>query len=93
MPPVLAWRPWQKKGFRNNHRQQQWYHRKSDSGNYNRRHLAFIYTHEEIVDAIQFYKNRGQEKIEEHEQVGRKIREQYFEPVTYETTRKFLHLN
>ena len=50
------------------------------------------YTHEEIVDAIQFYKNRGQEKIEEHEQVGRKIREEYFEPVTGEGVRRFLGL-
>ncbi|MCK4830474.1 hypothetical protein KA005_82920, partial [bacterium] len=40
------------------------------------------YTHEEIVDAIQFYKNRSPKKIKEHEEAGKRIREEYFEPVT-----------
>ena len=48
------------------------------------------YTHEEIVDAIQFYQNRSSEKIKKHEEAGRRIREEYFEPVTEEGVRRFL---
>ena len=46
------------------------------------------YTSEEIAEAIQFYKNRSSEKIKEHEEVGRRIREEYFEPVAREGVRK-----
>ena len=48
------------------------------------------YTHEEIVDAIQFYQSRSTEKIKEHEAVGRRIRGEYFEPVTRDGVRRFL---
>ena len=48
------------------------------------------YTHEEIVDAIQFYQTRSPEKIKEHKAVGKRVREEYFEPVTLESVRKFL---
>jgi len=51
------------------------------------------YTHEEIIDAIQFYKSQGQKKNKEHGDVGRRIREEYFEPVTREGVREFLGLN
>jgi hypothetical protein len=50
------------------------------------------YTHKEIVDAIQFYKNRSLGKIKEHEEIGKRIREEYFEPVTREGVREFLRL-
>ena len=50
------------------------------------------YSPEEIKRAIQFYKNRGQEKIKEHEKAGRKIREEYFELVTRDGVREFLGL-
>lgn len=48
------------------------------------------YSPEEIKKAIQFYKSRGPEKIKEHEEIGRRIREEYFEPVTREGVRQFL---
>jgi len=50
------------------------------------------YTPQEITDAIQFYKTRSSEKIKEHEEAGRRIREEYFEPVTREGVREFLSL-
>jgi hypothetical protein len=52
----------------------------------------FCYTHQEIADAIQFYKNRSPEKIQEHEEASRRIRKEYFEPVTREGVREFLGL-
>jgi len=48
------------------------------------------YSPEEVAKSIQFYKSRGPEKIKEHEEVGRRIREEYFEPVTREEVKKFL---
>ena len=48
------------------------------------------YTPQEIAEAIQFYQNRSPEKIKEHEEVGKRIREEYFEPVTREGVRQFL---
>lgn len=48
------------------------------------------YSPEEIKKAIQFYKSRGPEKIKEHDEVRRRIREEYFEPVTREGVREFL---
>lgn len=50
------------------------------------------YTSQEIVDAIQFYQNRNPEKIKEHEEDGKRIREEYFEPVTRDGVREFLGL-
>lgn len=50
------------------------------------------YTTNEIAKAIQFYKSRAHEKIKEHEALGRRIREEYFEPVTGEGVRRFLGL-
>ena len=48
------------------------------------------YTPQEIADAIQFYQTRSPEKIKEHKAVGKRVREEYFEPVTLESVRKFL---
>ena len=48
------------------------------------------YTKEEITKTIQFYQNRSQEKINDHEETGRSIREKYFEPVVREGVKKFL---
>ena len=50
------------------------------------------YSPQEITYAIQFYKNRNPEKIKEHEEAGRMIRKEYFEPVTREGVREFLGL-
>lgn len=50
------------------------------------------YSLEEIKRAIQFYQNRSPEKIKEHEEIGKRIREEYFEPVTREGVRRFLGL-
>ena len=50
------------------------------------------YTTDEVSDAIQFYKNRSREDIKRHNEAGRNIREDYFEPVTREAVRRFLGL-
>ena len=50
------------------------------------------YSLEEIKRAIQFYQSRSSEKIKEHEEIGKRIREEYFEPVTREGVREFLGL-
>ncbi|MGA1870830.1 MAG: hypothetical protein ACMUJM_20025 [bacterium] len=52
----------------------------------------FIYTHEDLLSALTFYKNRDVKKKQEHEHIGRKIREEYFEEVTLERVRKFLDI-
>lgn len=51
------------------------------------------YTTSEIAKAIQFYQNRNTEKIKEHEEGGKRIRQEYFEPVTREGVRVFWGLN
>jgi hypothetical protein len=50
------------------------------------------YNQHEVKDAIQFYQARSPEKIKEHEEAGKRIREEYFEPVTREGVREFLGL-
>jgi hypothetical protein len=50
------------------------------------------YTQDEVAKAIQFYQNRSLKKVMEHEEVGRRIRKEYFEPVTREGVRRFLEL-
>jgi hypothetical protein len=50
------------------------------------------YTPEEVQCAIEFYQTRSSEKIKEHEEAGRRIREEYFKPVTREGVREFLEL-
>jgi hypothetical protein len=50
------------------------------------------YNSQEVADAIQFYQNRTPEKIFKHEKTGKKIREEYFEPVTKDGVRRFLGL-
>jgi len=47
---------------------------------------------DDLVSAINFFRNRSPEKIIEHEEHGKKIREEYFEPYTREGVRKFLEL-
>jgi hypothetical protein len=51
------------------------------------------YSSGDITKAIQFYKSRSQEKIKEHEEAGRRIREEYFEPITRDGVREFLGLS
>lgn len=50
------------------------------------------YETQEVCDAIIYYANRDVDTIKKHEEIGRKIRENYFEPVTRESVRKFLRL-
>ncbi len=50
------------------------------------------YSPEEIKKAIQFYQNRSPYQIKRHEQVGRNIRPEYFEPVTRKGVKKFLDI-
>ena len=54
---------------------------------------SLCHTHDEITEALQFYKRRNKEKIKEHEIAGRRIKEEYFEPVTPEAVRNFLGFN
>jgi hypothetical protein len=51
---------------------------------------SLCYSPEEVAKAIQFYQNRNPKKIKEHERLGKRIREEYFEPVTRESVRQFL---
>jgi hypothetical protein len=51
------------------------------------------YDPEEILQAVRFYQNRSPEKIKEHEEIGKRIREEYFEPVTREDVREFLGIS
>jgi len=48
------------------------------------------YSSKEVERAIQFYRSCGPEKTNEYTEVGRRIRQEYFEPVTDEGIRKFL---
>jgi len=50
------------------------------------------YSPQKVADVIQFYQKRSPEKIKEHEEIGKRIREEYFEPVTREGVRRFLGL-
>ena len=51
------------------------------------------YSLEEIKRAIQFYQNCSPEKIKEYEEFGKRIRKEYFEPVTEEGVMRFLNLD
>lgn len=50
-------------------------------------------TPDEIKRAILFYRNRSPEKVKAHEEIGKRIREEYFEQVTAESVRMFLGLH
>jgi len=50
------------------------------------------YDAQEVGNAIIYYANRDVDTIKKHKEIGRKIRENYFEPVTRENVRKFLRL-
>jgi len=50
------------------------------------------YSSQELVEAVQLYQDRSLEKICEHKMIGRKIREDYFEPLTPEGIREFLRI-
>ena len=45
-----------------------------------------------INNAIEFYRNRSDEEIARHKEIGIRIRKDYFEPVTKESVFKFLML-
>jgi len=51
------------------------------------------YTKEELLEAIGDFRNQSLEKIRIHTKTGRKIREEYFEPVTKEGVHRFLELD
>ena len=50
-------------------------------------------TSEDINNAIGYYRNRSHSEINKHKEIGFKIKEDYFEPVTKESVRKFLLLD
>ena len=50
-------------------------------------------TPKEIVKTIDYYMNRPEEEIQRHKDVGRQIREEYFEQVTEEGVMRFLSLD
>jgi hypothetical protein len=51
------------------------------------------YGQDEIQRAIQFFKDRSPAKIEDHEEVGRRLRKEYFEAVTEKGIMKFFDLD
>jgi hypothetical protein len=51
------------------------------------------YRTQEIADAIQFYQNSDPGKIKDYKKIGKRIREDYFEPVTRKGVREFLKLS
>jgi hypothetical protein len=51
-----------------------------------------VYNAEEMFDAIQFYRERAYETVQNHRIEGEKIRDNFFTPVTKENVRKFLQL-
>lgn len=51
------------------------------------------YTSEELSEHIEYFLKLDQYEIEELSIIGRKIKEEYFEPVTKENVREFLKLN
>ena len=50
------------------------------------------YEAREVCDAIIYYMNLDVATMKKYDEIGRKIREDYFEPVTRESVRKFLRL-
>lgn len=51
---------------------------------------CLCYTTDEFLEAVEFYRQRTQEKIAKYAKIGEEIREEYFEPVTPESVRRFL---
>lgn len=54
---------------------------------------TLCYTPEEVAKSIEFYIKRSNEQIQEHVNIGKTIRKEYFEPITREGVRKFLNFN
>lgn len=50
------------------------------------------YSRQEVEEAIQFYKSRSTDTVKDYEKAGRRIREEYFEPVTEKSIREFMNL-
>tara|TARA_B100000315_G_scaffold88777_1_gene81551 strand:+ start:515 stop:1012 length:498 start_codon:yes stop_codon:yes gene_type:complete len=50
-------------------------------------------TPNDIENEVEYYQNRSDEEINKHKEIGLKIREDYFEPVTKEGVRNFLMLD
>jgi len=50
------------------------------------------YTSDKVAQAIKYFINRSEEELQRHQKIARLIREQYFEPTTEKSTRKFLQL-
>mgnify|MGYP000512941924 CR=1 FL=1 len=46
-----------------------------------------------LENEVEYYQNRSDEEINRHKEIGLKIREDYFEPVTKEGVRNFLMLD
>lgn len=50
-------------------------------------------TPDEFAEAMSFYRERDRIAVARHESIGRRIREEFFEPVTEDGVRKFLGLD
>ena len=50
------------------------------------------YTPREVAEAIKYFINRDDKELQQHKKIAKTIREQYFEPVSEKSTRKFLLL-
>ena len=51
------------------------------------------YTPEEMVNAVEFYASRNEEKVKQHQETGGNIRENYFEPITRDSVYNLLQYN
>ena len=53
---------------------------------------SLCYTSEEVARALERYLERDEQTRRRHEDVGKRIRAEYFEPVTRESSRRFLKI-
>lgn len=51
---------------------------------------SLCYTKEELLKAVLFYSHRDENTIKRHQEIGKKIRKMFFEPVTRKGVRRFL---
>lgn len=51
------------------------------------------YTGQDLLNAIEYFQQRSEDDINNHREMGRDLRDDYFEPVTKQGVLKFLNLN
>jgi surface carbohydrate biosynthesis protein (TIGR04326 family) len=54
---------------------------------------TLCYSSEEVAQAILFYANRDGEAIKRHKSIGQQIRQNYFEPVTRKSVKRFFGIH